>query len=326
MSAATEASAPISPKHGVVRGTLQYAGEVALGVYSQAEQISVVKSTLDLAKPLVPVVQPVVARVVAAADPWVDSVDTVVTGTLQTMNTKVVEPVGAELKHRYENLVDMSDYAVDVMLPEQKEAGGEHSKTLIEVSSKAQKRVMKRLENQWNDARAFSSGTLKQIIHVDLIDTAANGYTVTLAFVQNNAAPIITDLTARGTAIAESTYAAAESTYLSMRDISAEKSKQLLDSIRELSYATYNDASKFASSKAEEYRVPEMIGKAKEISLGEVSELVLVTLRIKEQNEQFVIAQYKLFDLFRTILGLDLAQESRSKPANAPAQKMTEVY
>jgi hypothetical protein len=64
--------------------TLNFAGEVATGVCNYAEQYTVVKAAIDLTKPVVNVAEPVVHRVVAAADPWVDSVDHVVTGAVQT--------------------------------------------------------------------------------------------------------------------------------------------------------------------------------------------------------------------------------------------------
>jgi len=294
----------------------------------------VVKSAVDMTKPLVPVVQ----RVVTAADPWVDTVDAVVTSAVQTVNSRVIEPardpqghitvsgvyasVTQELRHGYDALVDMSDHAVDRLLPEsskleRKEEDSEHAKSILEVSSKAQNRVMESVETQWKNARAFSSGSLKEVIHVDLIETAANGYTLSLAMVQNNVLPLVNELSGRGAALATSS----QSAYVSVRDVSAEKSKLLWDSIREQSHEAY----KFASDKAEEYRVPEIVEKAKELSISEISEYVLVTLKIKGQNEHFVIAQRKLYDLFRTVLGVNLSNDS-SKTESAPVPKMTEVY
>jgi len=264
--AASSAEAP--KQAGVVRGTLQYAGELAWGVYSQAEQISVVKATMDMAKPVVGVVSPVVQSVVAAADPWVDSVDSVVTGAVNSVNSNVVAPITVVLQNRYENLVDLSDYVVDTCLPEEKD---EHAKSLVGVSSKASKRVMTRLGNGWNGAKAFSSGTLKEIIHVDLIDTAANGFSFSVAMNEDEGKE--TPSESRGAAVAGSV----KSAFVSVRDISAEKSKVLYDKIKELSE------------------------KAKESNSEKVA---LVTLKVKEKKEQFVVAEHKLLEVMKTELGV----------------------
>jgi hypothetical protein len=348
---AAAAAEPTTPNTGIVRGTLNYAGEVAQGVYTQAEQYAVVKTAIEYSKPLVNAAEPVVHRVVAAADPWVDSVDHVVTGAVQSVNARVIEPARdaeghitvsgvytsvkqvttEELRHGYDVVVGPSDRAVDALLPdsekaeiEKKEQELAHSKSLLEVTLKAQKRAMRIVEHHWKDARALSAGRLKEIIQVDLIETAANGYTLSLALVQNNVTPVVNDVSAKGAAVVNEAStrgaalaASAQSAFVSVREVSAEKSKLLWDSIREQSHSAY----KFASDKAEEYGVPEIVGKAKEVSLGEVSEFVLVTLKIKEQNEHFVIAQNKLYDLFRTVIGVNLAIEVSSKPESTPAPK-----
>jgi len=332
-----------APKCGVVRGSLQYASGVVWGLYSRAEQITVVRTTLDLTKPFVPMVQPVVHRVVAVADPWVQSVDNVVTGAWQTVNSKVVEPsrdaqgnvslngvytqvkqvATVELKNRYAALLDLSDHAVDVLLPEteedkteKKENEGAHAKSLVEVQSKAQRRMMKRLDGQLKNVRAFSAGRLKEIVHVDLMEYAENGFTLSVSLVQNT----VNDLSARRVALT----ASAESVYVSIRTVSAEKSKLLWDAIaryRELSYQRYAEAYKFASHKADEFGVPMIVGKAKEVSLEEVSQFVLVKLNIKQQNEQYVVVERKLFDLFKTLIGLIISKDMNSKQKSAPADK-----
>jgi len=315
---------------------------VATGVYNYAEQYTVVKTAIDLSQPIVKVAEPVVHRVVAAADPWVDSVDHVVTGAAQTVNARVIDPARddeghitvsgmyssvkqvttEELRHGYDVVVGLSDHAVDYILPEShkqadsniEEKDIEHAKSLLEVGSKAQRRVLEKLGYQWNDARAFSSGTLKQVIHVDLLETAANGYTYSLALVQNNVVPVVTGVTA-----------SAQSAYVSVRDVSAERSKLLWDSVRAQSQGVYKYTAdkadgvyKFAADKAEAYRVPEIVGKARDVSFGELSEFVLVNLKIKGQNEQFLIAQNKLYDLFKTVIGVNLSTEESAKPAADP--------
>jgi len=312
-------------------------------LYSRAEQITVVKTTLNLTKPLVPMVQPVVHRVVAVADPWVESVDNVVTGAWQTVNSKVVEPArdpqgnlslngvytqvkqvaAVELRNRYEALLDLSDHAVDAFLPETEqeevEKKSNEAKSLVEIRSKAQRRVMKRVENQLKNVRAFSAGRLKEMVHVDLIEYAENGFTLSVSVVQNNVLPIINDLSARRVALT----ASAVSVYVSARTVSAEKSKLLWDAIaryQELSYQKYAAAYKFASLKADEFGVPMIVGKAKDVSLEEVSEFVLVKLSFKQQNDKYVVVERKLLDLFRTLVGLIISKDLNSKQNSAPEQ------
>jgi muconolactone delta-isomerase len=328
-----------SPKSsGVVRGTLQYATGVVFGLYSRAEQYPVVKTTFDMYKPFV---APVVTRVVAAADPWVESVDTVVTGAWQTVNTRVVEPARkrnskgqvsisgvyaevrevatVELKNRYTALLDLSDQTVDYLLPESFEVAEkkqvekeEKPKSLVEVSSKAQKRAFKRLEGQWQDVRAFSSGRLREIVHVDLVAYAENGYEMTVSFTNDRVLPVVNQVSARGLAVVAS-----------VQSISAEKSKLLWEAIaryREYSIQQFNEAYNYTATKAEAFGVPVLVGKAKEVSLGEVSEFVLVKLNFKEQNDQFVVVERKLFDLFRTLVGLIVTRDLKPVQASASTQ------
>jgi len=66
-----------------------------------------------------------------------------------------------------------------------------------------------------------------------------------------------------------------------------------------------------------------IVGKAKEVSFGEVSEFVLVRLNIKQQNEQFVVVERKLFDLFKTLVGLIVAKDMNSKQKSSPADQPT---
>jgi len=311
-----------------VRGSLQYASGIVSGLYTRAEKITLVRSALDLTKPLVAGVQPVVQRVVTVADPWVESVDVVVTGAWNKVNSKVIEPVSIEVKVRYAALLDLSDRTVDVFLPDveqdksskiEKKDQKEHPKTLVEILSKAQKRVTKRLEKQWKELRAFSAGRLKDIIHVDLIEYAENGYNYSVSLYQKNVLPIINDLSAR-----------VKSVYASISTFFAEKSKLIGDVItkyRDLSYQRYNEAYKFASHKAEEFGVPVIVGKAKEVSLEEVSQFVLVKLNIKQQNEQYVVVERKLLDLFKTLFSLILSKDSKQKsaPADQPAAAATKA-
>jgi len=334
---------------GVVRHTIQKATGIVEGLYSRAEQYPVfqttLQSTLKLYKPLAPVVEPVVQRVVAVADPWVDSVDSVLTETWNTVNKKVIDParkknpsghvslVGVccevgeiatiEIRNRYSSLLDLSDHAVDVLLPESepepefasKNASEEkrekhHPKSLVEVSSKAQKRVFKRIEHQWQNVRVFSGGRLKEIIHIDLAEYVENGYTFTVSFTNERVYPIVNNLTSTAFGVVDNT-----------RKFSAEKSKLLWDAIarfRELSCQSYNQAYKYASDKAEAMGVPTLVQKTKEVSLGEVSEYVLVKLNIKQQNDQFVITQNKVFDLFRALAGLIIYKDA-NKPIAPPA-------
>jgi hypothetical protein len=338
---------------GVVRGTIQAATGVMMGLYSRAEQYPVFRSTIGLYKPLAPVVEPVMQRVVAAADPWVDSVDNVVTETWKTVNTKVIDParkknpagkvslVGVyvevrdvatiELKNRYTALLDMSDHAVDVFLPESdvpkeehEKKEDKHPKSLVEVSSKAQKRVFKRLEHKWQDVRVFSSGRLQEIIHIDLAEYAENGFKLTVSFTNERIVPVVNNLATCGLAIVSD----AQTKYSSARTLSAEKSKLLWEAIakyREVGRQRYIELYKYASDKAEAFGVPTLVGKAKEVSLGEVSEFVLVKLNIKQQNDQFVVVERKLFDLFRTLVGLIIVRDlnvsgkPQSQPADEPA-------
>jgi len=312
--------APAPASGGVVRGTLQYASGLAWGLYSAAEQIGVVKSAMDLAKPLVPIVQPVYDGVIAVGDPWVDWSDNMVNGAWQTVSSRVFVPAAGavakvqqvatlQLHNRYAVLVDSSDRAVDALLPEieekdtskseKKEQEGEHAKSLGDVTSKASKRVTKKLENHWKDVRALSAGSMKEIVQVDLIECAENGFNLSVSLVENNVRPIVEDLAARKVAAAAST----ESVYVSVVTVSDEKSKLLWDAIaryRELSKQKLTEASKFASDKVAETGIPVIVGKAKEVSVGEVSEFVLVRLNLKEQSEQFVLVERKLFDVFNT--------------------------
>jgi len=341
-----------APKQeGVVRTTIHKATDVVLGLYSRAEQYPVFRSTLGLYKPLAPVVEPVVQRVVAAADPWVDSVDNVVTETWKTVNNKVIDParkrspsgqvsfvgvygevrdvVSIELKNRYTALLDMSDHAVDKFLPESDASADKnekkedkHTKTLVEVGSKAQKRVFKRLEHKWADVRVFSSGRLQEIIHIDLAEYAENGFKLTVSFTNERVVPVVNNLTTAGLALVTD----AKNSFSSAKHLSAEKSKLLWDAIakyRELSYQKYVAAYKYASDKAEAFGVPTLVGKAKEVSLGEVSEFVFVKLNIKQQNEQFVVVERKLFDLFRTLVGLIIVKDlsHSGKPQAQPADE-----
>jgi len=293
-------------------------------------------------------------RVVAVADPWVDSVDSVVTETWKTVNNKVIDParkkspsgqvsfVGVyvefrdvaaiELKNRYTALLDVSDQAIDKFLPESEVAADNNekeeekkAKSLVEVSSKAQKRVFKRLEHKWQDVRVFSKGRLQEIIHVDLAEYAENGFKLTVSITNERIVPVVNNLTTAGLAIATD----ARNSFSAARNLSAEKSKLLWDAIakyRELSYQRYLQAYKYAADKAEAFGVPNLVGKAKEVSLGEVSEFVLVKLNIKQQNEQFVVVEKKLFDLFRTLVGLIIVKDlnhsgktgAQSQPADEP--------
>jgi hypothetical protein len=287
---------------------------------------------MDLAKPLVPVVQPVYNWGVAVADPWVDSIDNVVNGAWYTVSSRVLVPASGvcahvqqvatlQLHNRYAVLVDSTDRVVDALLPdteekdtsksEKKEQEGEHAKSLGDVTSKASKRVTKRLENHWKDVRALSAGSMKEIIEVDLIECAENGFNLSVSFVENTARPMIEDLAAKRVAAAAST----ESVYVSVRTVSDEKSKLLWDAVsryRELSNQKFNEASKLASDKIEETGIPVLVGKAKEVSLGEVQEFVLVRLNLKEQNEQYVLVERKLFDVFST------TDSKKSAPADKP--------
>jgi hypothetical protein len=345
-----------APKHeGVVRGTIQKVNGVVLGLYNRAEQYPVFRSTFGLYKPLAPVVQ----RVVAVADPWVDSVDNVMAETWKTVNNKVIDParkkspsgevsfVGVyaevrevatiELKNRYTALLDVSDHVVDTWLPEaesdfsadkNEKKEEKHTKSIGEVTTKAQKRLFKRFEHKWQDVRVFSAGRLQEIIHVDLAEYAENGFKLTVSFTNDRVVPVINNLTTGGLALVTD----AQNSFSTARTLSAEKSKLLWDAIaryRELSYQKYLATWKYAAEKSEHYGFPTLVGKAKEVSLGEVSEFVLVKLNIKQQNEQFVVVERKVFDLLRTLVGLIIVKDrnqsgkgSQSQPADdsAPAQ------
>jgi hypothetical protein len=111
------AAAETKKTTGVVRGTIEYASGIAFGLYSRVEQFTVVKATVNLTKPLVPVVQPVVKRAVAVADPWVDSVDSYATPAWKNVNTRVIEPATLTLTRSYTAVLDFSDRTVDAILP-----------------------------------------------------------------------------------------------------------------------------------------------------------------------------------------------------------------
>jgi len=320
---------------GVLRASFQYASGLAWGIYTRAEQIPVVRNTLNLAKPIIPVVQPYVAKVAVLADPWVDRADAVATSAWNVVQTKVIEPsrdkdgkvtlfgvvaqsrhiAGAELKNGYAALLDYSDRAVDRYLPELKEEESSKiekkegkGKTLRGLSSKVSRRLAKRAELRYKDARTFSAGSLKTYVRVDVLEYAENGYTQILSSAK--------DLYARGSAATAP-----------LQSFAAEKSKLLFELIakyREYAYQRYQEAYKFASKKADEFGVPVIVGKAKEVSFGEVSEYVLVKLNIQKKNEQFVVVERKLFDLSRTLLSLiitkDLkANKEQSSSANQSA-------
>jgi hypothetical protein len=251
--AAAEASAP---KTGVVRDTLQYATGLAWGIYGQAEKFTVVQYTLNLTKPLIPIVQPAVKRAVEFADPWVDTVDSYATPAWKNVNTRVVEPATLTLKKSYTTVLDLSDKAVDTILPETEKDPSkiekkEQEKSLVEIRSKTQKRITKRLEKGWKDIRAFSAGTLKGIIRIDIIEFAESKYALTVSLTQKHVVPVYNDLTTRGSAIATST-----------KTVYDENSKFVWAQVakyQEITYQRYNAAYKFASDKAEEFGVPALL-------------------------------------------------------------------
>jgi len=299
---------------GVVRGTIEYASGIAFGLYNRVEQYTVVKATVNLTKPF----EPVVKKAVAIADPWVDSVDSYATPAWKNVNAKVIEPATLTLTKSYTAVLDFSDRAVDTVLPDTEKDPSkiekkEQEKSIVQLSNKTQTRIVKRAQKGWTDLRAFSAGRLKEIIHIDIIEYAESKYALTVTLAQKHIVPIYKDLSARGSAIAASS-----------KSIYVEKSKVVKDTVakyQEITYQRYNAAYKFASDKAEEFGVPAIVGKAKQVSLGEVSDFVLVKLNIKHQNEQYVVAEKKIVDLIRTLVGLIIAKPAKqqSAPASQPA-------
>jgi hypothetical protein len=419
---------------GVVRGTIGYASAAFKNFYSQAENYTL----MQYAKPWVPVVAPVVTRVAAAADPWVDSLDVVVTETWKTVNQRVVEPArkknpsgavtifgvaaevqqvaAVELKNRYTALLDLSDHAVDMLLPEvdastEAETAAETTevKTIV---SKAQRRVFKRLNKQWADAKQFSSGRLKEMVHVDLIQYAEQGYSQSVVFVEERVIPVVKQ-TVNDIQVVSSVYRAQLVDKLKLaleklafyRELAQSKATQLyneyyplfvaqyqsfvpqvlalkssavekysklvqeyyptlqtyyqafflqfvtlktvaLDALKQaqeftsnpnwyvdaskLAQAKYTEASTYAQktysqtsqyaqgkySQASNYLketavslgVPTLVGKAKEVSLGEVSEYVLIKLNFSERNDRFEVVEKKILDLFRTLAAIIVKQ------------------
>jgi len=172
-----------------------------------------------------------VQKVASVADPWVDSVDYVVTGAWKTVNAKVIDPArkknpegkisifgvaaevsqvaAVEIQNRYAHLLDKSDHAVENLLPETeaKQSGEDkkkHVQSLVEVGNKAQKRVLKRLDRQLQSVKAFSAGRLKDIVHVDLFLYAEKGYSASLLWTNDNVVPIANRVTSSGKQVFDS--------------------------------------------------------------------------------------------------------------------------
>jgi len=228
------AAEPAAHEPGVIRNSLQFANDLAWGVYSRAEQFTVVKTAIDLTKPVVnmvtPITNPVTNTVVSVADPWVDTIDSIVSSGWYWVWGKPSKPEQKEI-HLMEKFKD----------------------------------------KQWNE-----------IVLLTLNDAAANGKTLSVS----RAKVVKDDISA---AIA----ASSSSARVYDHEISAVQFKTLWEKMKMLAEETQADAKDEAPCD-------------------------LVTLRIKDNDQQFPVAQDKLYGLFKAALDLDLTQDITLAPAGAP--------
>jgi len=210
---------------------MQYASDFAWGVYAKAEQYTVVKTAIDLTKPVTnfvaPVVNPVAGTVVSVTDPWVDTIDSIVSGAWYS--------IWGRPSH---NSAERKELVLD---PKYK-------------------------DKKW-----------KEIVVLSLNDAPANGKTLAVS----RAKVTKDDISA---AIA----ASAKSACVYDNDINAVQFKLLWEKIKELSQELDNDS-----------KSPNPDG----------DDCALVTLRIKDTDQQFPVVQDKLYGLFKAALDLDLSTD-----------------
>eukprot|EP00475_Leptophrys_vorax_P042265 TRINITY_DN796_c0_g1_i1.p1 TRINITY_DN796_c0_g1~~TRINITY_DN796_c0_g1_i1.p1 ORF type:complete len:325 (-),score=89.95 TRINITY_DN796_c0_g1_i1:58-1032(-) len=313
---------------GVLRNALEYASGVAWSLYSRAEKMPVVSTAIGFAKPFAPLVTPVVSRVAVIADPWINKADVIVTGGWDIVNERIIVPAcdedgkltftslycqvrefaGDELTKQYANLLDVSDRTVDYLLPDAN-AEETHSKSLVEVRSKVQKRVQKQLQERFTVAEKYSVELIKARFGVDTVELVSEQFAHVTNWLKASVFPVYDQVSALASAIIVD----------SRRFVSEKKTlvSNFINSLRGFATQKYEEVSKYATAKAEELKV-------KPVSFEEVSEFVLVKLHFKPSDDKFVIVEGKISDLLKTLGNLIISRDIAAVFAGKQQKHQTE--
>jgi len=229
------------------------------------------------------------------------------------------------LKNRYSALIDFSDTRIDSWLPDAEDASEPPvdqnnqeipvNEKAVRVTKKAQRRILKKLEGQFQHVRAFSGGRLKEIIHVDLVSYAETKIPVYITEIKTVSVSVSKTCQekssvyyARASANAK---AAREFVYAQYEILAAHITK-----FRSLSENNVNKAYKVLIDQADAYGVPQILEKAKEIRLAQISDYVLVKLR---ESQEFVLVEQRLFEVFRSLFAVLISKDAQAKDAQSRA-------
>lgn len=270
----------------LIRSSIQLASASISNMYSSVcEYNSSVKNVLErISNSTEWIVKPAVEKVSKLSDPIVDSLDKHISDvkgryvdtTIQKAHI-LKDGLTTEFSKKYNGLVDASDSYVEFYLPLEEEAEDsslETSKSIRNVSLKAQKRAVKKL----NSLLENSKSSMYELVHFDIVkvskDRASQGYNFSKEHLTHSV------------------------DYLKESISSIQKSTQhMIDTSKKSTIENLSSLFLHMSNSLSKLGLDDVAEKSKELSVKEVRELLLVKFQLKRSTDDVAVTEQKVHEL-----------------------------